>query len=155
MTKPARSYVLPYPPSTNNLWKHGRSGVHLSKEAMHYRQLVQYQILLAGKQQPLDGWVRVVLIPHPPIDDLKRDLDNLHKCLLDALTRASVWHDDEQVVDLRLRWGSPVAGGSIDVMIWQVPTAGHGRTWKLRQRKGTKPRKPKRKKERVSNEDRV
>ncbi|NBW20709.1 MAG: RusA family crossover junction endodeoxyribonuclease [Caulobacteraceae bacterium] len=54
------------------------------------------------------GSVRVVIEAFPP-DRRKRDLDNILKSLLDALTHAGVWEDDSQIEDLRI-YRSTIAG---------------------------------------------
>ncbi|NBW22487.1 MAG: RusA family crossover junction endodeoxyribonuclease, partial [Caulobacteraceae bacterium] len=48
------------------------------------------------------GSVRVVIEAFPP-DRRKRDLDNILKSLLDALTHAGVWEDDSGRTTVRFR----------------------------------------------------
>ena len=51
-------------------------------------------------------------------DNRCRDLDNLLKATLDALTCAGVWDDDSQIHDLRITRGKKgEAGGMMIVMI--------------------------------------
>lgn len=50
-----------------------------------------------GMDKRLQVWVEA----HVP-DRRRRDMDNIKKPLLDALTHAGVWHDDCQVDDLRV-----------------------------------------------------
>ena len=52
-------------------------------------------------------------------DRRKRDLDNILKALLDALTHAGVWADDSQIVDLRIR-KAPTIGGMCKVLVTTV-----------------------------------
>ena len=48
--------------------------------------------------------------------EARRDLDNLLKGLLDALTHAGLWLDDSQVADLRIR-RAPTIGGMVKVRV--------------------------------------
>jgi hypothetical protein len=52
-----------------------------------------------------------------PPDRRKRDADNFHKCLSDALQHAGVFHDDSQVVRLEIWKRDPVKGGKAVVRI--------------------------------------
>lgn len=52
--------------------------------------------------QPIVGALSVTISAAPP-DRRKRDLDNLLKAPLDALTHALLWQDDGQIDDLRIR----------------------------------------------------
>ena len=49
-----------------------------------------------GVLRPTQSRLLVVIAVHPP-DRRARDLDNVNKAVLDALTHAGVWVDDEQI----------------------------------------------------------
>lgn len=118
--------TLPWPPSVNHYWRHPNKGPlagrHLiSEEGRQYRQAV-YAAILGDKSAPrsLAGEVAVCITAYRP-DRRKRDLDNLCKSVLDALTYASAWEDDSQIVDLRIRWGQGVVkGGKLLVEIAEL-----------------------------------
>ena len=55
---------------------------------------------------PLDGKLAVRVVAVAP-DRRKRDLDNLLKATLDALTHAKVWHDDGQIDRLEVERAGP------------------------------------------------
>jgi len=47
----------------------------------------------------------------------KPDVDNLAKLILDAMTKAGYWHDDNQVCDLRItKYDGPIGGLAVTVM---------------------------------------
>lgn len=94
--------TLPYPPTGNHAVKHTRAGRHyLTAEAQAYRKQVWIRIKQAGLRNPFLEPVRVRCeITFP--DNRRRDMDNVAKSLLDALTYAGVWRDDYQIHDLRL-----------------------------------------------------
>jgi crossover junction endodeoxyribonuclease RusA len=48
------------------------------------------------------GQVSVTIDAYPP-DRRRRDLDNVLKAALDALTHCGIWADDSQVAELRIR----------------------------------------------------
>ena len=93
---------LPYPPSLNRYYRVWRGRMVVGPEGKAYREAVQ-QILGPSFQDvepykvPLRVWIDVMMP-----DRRKRDLDNLNKSLLDAITDAGVWADDSLIEDLRL-----------------------------------------------------
>jgi crossover junction endodeoxyribonuclease RusA len=87
----------------------------ISDGGRKYRKAVWEQVI----QQALGKRVRnraVVTIQAFRPDNRRRDLDNLLKAVLDALTAAEVWDDDSQITDLRIYWG-PDIGGYLKVNI--------------------------------------
>jgi len=109
---------LPYPPSVNTYWRHvvmGRSArVLISKKGREYREAV-CRIVLANRvhgetRMPGSRKLAVKLTAFPP-DARARDLDNLPKAVLDALTHAGVWADDSQIDALHILRGEKRPGG--------------------------------------------
>jgi len=112
------SILLPFPPTANTYYRHVGSKVLISEKGREYRLRVRYTWLQAGfrgsqKGEKLSVWVKC----HPP-DKRVRDLGNLDKSLMDALTHAGAWHDDFDIDDQRFTrvWeGQPP--GSVLVII--------------------------------------
>lgn len=93
--------TLPWPPSVNRYWRSVQGRTILSAEGRAYKQ----QVAVMCRDQWIQcrsGSVEVDILAVRP-DKRKRDLDNLLKAALDAMT-PWVWADDSQVVDLRIRW---------------------------------------------------
>ncbi len=122
--------TLPWPPSTNKLWRHvmiaGKPRTLLSREGRAYFETVGYRVLvlrqrLRGEIPPcgLKGTLKVTIVAHPP-DNRRRDLDNVLKATLDALTKARVWEDDFQIDWLTITRGERRDGGALDVTIEEV-----------------------------------
>lgn len=94
--------TLPWPPSTNTIWRSLRSGplagrVLLSKAGREYRKSVHAAVTAQiGARGTISGPVKVDIQLHPPTRH-RLDLDNRIKAVLDALTHAAVWVDDSQV----------------------------------------------------------
>lgn len=99
------SIALPYPPSANRYWRAitvaGRARVVLSREAKAYREIVAETIDRHLDPLPFVKPVAVGLTAYAP-DRRRRDLDNVPKVMLDALTHAEVWDDDALIDDLRI-----------------------------------------------------
>jgi crossover junction endodeoxyribonuclease RusA len=93
--------TLPWPPSVNRYWRQVNGRAILSADGRAYKQEVGASCIFVGAQK-FAGPVRVDILAVRP-DKRKRDLDNLLKAALDAMT-PWVWEDDSQVVDLRIRW---------------------------------------------------
>lgn len=89
----------------NHYWRAvpGR-GVIVSAEGRQYRQDVGVQVLIQRAAKKFAGRLDVAIYAFPP-DKRRRDLDNLLKSCLDALTHAGVWLDDSQIDVLQIRRG--------------------------------------------------
>lgn len=108
---------LPWPPSTNRIWRNVKGKTLLSAEGRQFRELAARYCVIAGAAgKRLSGQLSVTVVAYAP-DRRRRDLDNLLKPTLDALTHAGVWGDDSQVSDLRIRWGENCKGGKLVVLI--------------------------------------
>ena len=105
---------MPWPPTVNTYWRHRVIGklatVYVSQEGRAYRKAVNLCLAEHGvKTYALEGDLRVEIEVFPP-DKRKRDIDNLLKSLLDSLTHAQVWKDDNQISDLRIFRNKQIAG---------------------------------------------
>ena len=69
---------------------------------------------VAGRR--LAGRLAVTITVNPP-DKRKRDIDNLAKAPLDALTHAGLWLDDSQIDKLSIERGPVTKGGQIHITI--------------------------------------
>ncbi|WP_375191821.1 RusA family crossover junction endodeoxyribonuclease [Marinobacter sp.] len=111
-------FDLPWPPSVNTYWRHTivnrRPRVLISKKGRDYRKAVLRSIGI--RHQKIHGRVSVWIGAQAP-DRRARDLDNLPKAILDALTHAGVWGDDEQIDQLTIVRQPVVEGGAIRVVI--------------------------------------
>ena len=113
--------TLPYPPSVNHYWR--RVGLHtlISREGRTFRRNVC--ALLGGggmRKPPSGGRIALAMDAFPP-DRRRRDLDNLHKPVLDALEHAGIYADDSQIDLLVTRRREMVPGGSLLVTIEEFP----------------------------------
>ena len=86
--------LLPWPPSVNTYYRAFRGRNILSKRGREYR--VDALAAIGPVDTPLAGRLEVSLGLYPP-DARRRDVDNYSKGVLDALTHAGVWVDDEQI----------------------------------------------------------
>lgn len=73
-------------------------GVFLKPEVKSYRLFVRAAVRRA-RIKPMDGDLALTVNFYPP-DKIRRDVDNVLKCLLDALMAASVFVDDYQVAEI-------------------------------------------------------
>ena len=111
---------LPWPPSVNHVWRRVGSKTLLSAQGRSYSEAVGQHCLMrkiAGAQ--LSGRLSVRILVNPP-DRRRRDIDNLTKVPLDALTHAGVWEDDSQIDELYIRRDAVMTGGSITIQIHQL-----------------------------------
>lgn len=112
---------LPYPPSINNYYGSLRGGgKYIKKEGKVFREVVVDSLRsYAYKKAPLTDKLRVFIEVYPP-DKRRRDLDNINKALLDALTHSKIYDDDWLIDDLRLVRGEPIKGGYVRVHIYKI-----------------------------------
>jgi crossover junction endodeoxyribonuclease RusA len=115
--RPVLNLRLPYPPSANAIWEVVRNRIKLTERGRLYRREVAMCVLnQVGTPEAIGGPVSVTVEASPP-DGRKRDLDNLCKATLDALTHAKVWGDDSQVRRLWLEMGEQSRGGFLKITI--------------------------------------
>lgn len=121
-------YVLPWPPSVNHYWKntrrHGRPSRALTVAAANFRAAAIDVVLRQhGCSYPerIAGQFDVCVVHHWP-DNRVRDVDNYSKGVLDALTHARVWFDDQQVRNLHQLDGANVRDGCVVVEIRKCTT---------------------------------
>lgn len=113
------TFTLPWPPSMNRYWRSVSGRVLISAEGRKYRDAVAVAALGGHRfgRSPIavqiDAWLP---------DLRRRDVDNLLKAPLDALTRCGVWNDDEQVQELGIRKaGVDRVNPRLAVRVWTVP----------------------------------
>ena len=70
----------------------------------------------------LSGRLAIKIIAEPP-DKRRRDLDNILKAPLDALTHAGLFIDDEQFDEINIVRGQPVPGGRLGIKITELECA--------------------------------
>jgi crossover junction endodeoxyribonuclease RusA len=92
--------ALPWPPSVNTYWRHVGPRVLVSAKGREYQKEVAATVLAHGMRMK-PGRYSVTIWAYPP-DRRRRDIDNLHKSLLDSLVKAGVIEDDEMIDDLRI-----------------------------------------------------
>ena len=95
--------TLPWPPSVNTYWRNLNGRTLISQDGRAYRANA-YAAVTEQAPGRLRGRVRVSILTHQP-DRRRRDLDNLPKAVLDALTFASVIEYDSLIDDLRITRG--------------------------------------------------
>ena len=118
--------TLPWPPSVNSYWRHPTRGAlagrHLiSEEGRRYRKVVFDTVFVNRLSLNLTGRLKVEIKAYPP-DRRRRDLDNILKALLDAITHARVIEDDSCIDDLRIVRQPPRANGEIQLTILESET---------------------------------
>ena len=122
-------FELPFPPTLNHAWGRKGSKSYLTQEQKDYRESVAGALAwgelqdtdapLATLEFPLSGRLAVALRFYEP-NRLKRDLDNLPKAILDALTHAGLWIDDSQIDCLMLaRLGVSPDRPRVAVRVWR------------------------------------
>lgn len=114
--------TLPYPPSVNRAYRTVSGRVILSKAGREYRDDVAAAVYLDASRltELLKGRLSVSIKMHAP-DNRKRDVDNVLKCALDALTHAGIWDDDSQIDRLLVERAEPAPKyGFVVVSIEQI-----------------------------------
>ena len=97
--------TLPYPPSANHYWRRNGHRYFISSAGVAFRAEAKVACAAAGIRL-LAGAVSltVTLVPG---DRRRRDIDNVLKPLLDALTHGGAWADDSQVKRLIVAMADP------------------------------------------------
>ena len=104
------SITLPWPPSVNHYWFRNKNGsMRVGEKGVLFRNSVAEIVAAAGIAGDMTSLITVTIEAHAP-DKRRRDIDNVAKAILDSLTHAGVWGDDDQVDDLRMYWARDAAG---------------------------------------------
>lgn len=116
----ALELFLPYPPSVNTYWGFRGSHRFLTQRAREFKASVHTAFLLSNHLGFQAHRVSLCVYLQAP-DKRVRDIDNVAKPLLDALTQAGVFQDDGQVDRLLIVRCKPVKKGSCKVVIDVLP----------------------------------
>jgi len=110
-------FTLPWAPSINGYRAVARNRLITTKRGREYKARAFAELDLQGlTHEELDCRISLSLVLNPPTL-AKYDADNYCKAILDALTDAGFWLDDEQVDRLLITKGEKVKGGRVDVMV--------------------------------------
>jgi crossover junction endodeoxyribonuclease RusA len=113
--------MLPYPPSVNHYWLIAGSRMIISDAGKAYRARV-LELALHHRLAGSFGAARLsVALELTMPDNRRRDIDNTAKALLDALTAAGVWTDDEQIDRLLIERKGVTRGGMVRCTIKTLP----------------------------------
>ena len=112
--------TLPWPPTINHYYITLRTGRKIigAKGKQFRKDVIQIVQALYPEHEMLTQRLAVGIKVNPP-DRRKRDLDNLCKATLDALTHAEVYHDDCQIDDLRMVRCDIIKPGEITIEIFE------------------------------------
>ena len=110
--------TLPFPPSLNSYYRFAKGRMYITAKGKQYRKDVAACIDQLESLQPETGAIALRILACPP-DKRRRDLDNLLKGLLDALSvkGLGVYVDDSQIMRIWIGWGEQVTGGCLEVEI--------------------------------------
>ncbi|EJW0474907.1 RusA family crossover junction endodeoxyribonuclease, partial [Escherichia coli] len=100
-------------------WRRRGSTYFVSKAGERYRRDVALIVRQQRLKLNLSGRLAIKIIAEPP-DKRRRDLDNILKAPLDALTHAGLLIDDEQFDEINIVRGLPVPGGRLGVKIYEI-----------------------------------
>ncbi len=120
------AFRVPYPPSANGYWRSPNKGplagrVLISEEGRAYRRQLGVEIVRQRVPRfQLSGRLAISVMACCP-DRRTRDLSNLWKGFLDALTHAGVIRDDGDFDDERIYRGPVVIDGVLYVEILELP----------------------------------
>ncbi|RRV38639.1 RusA family crossover junction endodeoxyribonuclease [Stutzerimonas stutzeri] len=112
------SVNLPWPPSANTYYRRVGAKTLISAKGRDYCAAVM-KACAEARISRQDGRLAVVINACPP-DRRRRDLDNLLKGLLDALTHGGAWEDDSQIDHLTIKRGPIKALGCVEVTISEI-----------------------------------
>lgn len=106
---------LDYPPSVNKYWFQRNGYRTLTPKARAYREAAsKYQ-----HSRPMTRRIAILIEATMP-DRRRRDIDNILKPILDAITHADIWVDDEQIDKLTITRIGVESPGCVDIYITEI-----------------------------------
>lgn len=98
-----------YPPTINTYYTRTQRGLFISTKGRKFRdELIKDFHEQLGGMSKITGKVRIDVIAWVP-DNRVRDLDNIMKPVMDAMTHAGFWEDDCQVDQMCVYRGAKVS----------------------------------------------
>jgi crossover junction endodeoxyribonuclease RusA len=94
---------LPFPPSTNSLYRNVKGRSIISEKGREYKASVISHMSKYGLANTLLNMPLCVKIELYEPDNRKRDVDNYTKILFDSLTKARFWTDDSIILEKNIR----------------------------------------------------
>lgn len=111
--------TLPMPPSVNGYWRCFRNRAIISRRGRQFRTAAMAAIAEQGSPKFGDARLEVTINLHPATRR-KFDADNFSKGILDSLSHAGVWDDDEQVDIIHVHKKAIRKGGESIVFIAEI-----------------------------------
>ncbi len=118
-TEPLAVVILPYPPSVNDYWGtdwRGRKKYLKERGKVYRNDVIAIIWKQFGGRLLLRGSLRVTIGANMP-DRICRNVDNICKASLDAMQHAGLYHDDNQIDDLRIVRLRPAPPGRLKIII--------------------------------------
>lgn len=107
------TFDLPAPPSVNKYWMKWRGRVVISAKGRSYREHVVAALKPLGVR--LRGRLGVTVLYGGNCD-----VDNIFKCLLDALEHAGIYRNDNDIDDLHVLRASTVTPETVSVEVREL-----------------------------------
>jgi crossover junction endodeoxyribonuclease RusA len=107
---------LPHPPSVNTYYRRSGHHIHISEKGQQFKQAVT-DIIAEYHHEKFNMLRLKVHIDYYPPTKRATDIDNRIKAVLDSLTEAGLWLDDEQVDELSIKRMPIYKGGKIVVTV--------------------------------------
>ena len=115
----AHRFGFTLPADGEPYWRRHGNTYFISEAGKRYRRDVALIVRQQRLKLNLSGRLAIKIIAEPS-DKRRRDLDNILKAPLDALTHAGVLMDDEQFDEINIVRGQPVSGGRMGVKIYPI-----------------------------------
>lgn len=117
--QPTQTFVLPFPPSVNNLFINvpGRGRIR-SPKYRAWQSEAGWRLRLQ-RALPIKGPVTVEIVAIRP-DARRRDIDNLSKAICDLLVANNIIEDDRMVDRIASEWASSSDLSGISVTVKPV-----------------------------------
>jgi len=97
-------FRIPYPPSTNRIWRQGHGRMHKSQEYKDWLALAAWEMRAQlGPKRVIDEPFKIVIRVNRP-DRRKRDLDNLIKPILDLIAHYGLIENDSLCHWIDAQW---------------------------------------------------
>ncbi len=106
MIKRLADFEFPFPPSVNSYWQHRTRGTFVSDDGIAFRNDV-LAVVLPLRVKPLLCELHAEIELWAP-DRRRRDVDNYCKGLLDAMQKAKVFKDDNQIKRMTVEMFKPI-----------------------------------------------